>query len=166
MQTERGARTYSSRTKLPTDIPPQLFPIRLPARLSLRWRLAWSRLGLFMEMGFAPALTKESLRARPAAESRKGPVVISTVSGGFPPVRSSGGLTRELSSRVAKMALRWRGDKCVAALKLSRLRYRPVREMFGGYRRESSKIARGTRRVQVGDDVNNGRMALWNRKHA
>lgn len=60
-------------------MPPQLLPIKLPARLSLRCRWACSRFGLFMEMGFAPALTKESLRARPAAESKKGPVVISNM---------------------------------------------------------------------------------------
>lgn len=73
--------TYSSRMKLPTEMPPQLMPpIMLPARDSRRARLAWSRLGLIMEMGFAPALTKESLRLRPMAESRFGPVVMSTSS--------------------------------------------------------------------------------------
>lgn len=70
--------TYSSRMKLPRDMPPQLAPaMRLPARLSRLWRLALSRLALFMEMGFGPALTKESWRLRPMAESIEGPVVMS-----------------------------------------------------------------------------------------
>lgn len=78
---EAEGLTYSSRMKLPTEIPPQLMPpirlpaMRLPASDSRLGRLPWSRLGfcMFMEMGFAP--TKESCRLRPMAES-KGPVVM------------------------------------------------------------------------------------------
>lgn len=70
-------KTYSSRMKLPTEIPPQLIPpIILPARLSRRARFACSRFGFAMEMGFAPALTNESWRLRPVAEPKSGPVVI------------------------------------------------------------------------------------------
>lgn len=60
--------TYSSRTKLPKDMPPQLMPpIRLPASDSLRLRLTLSRFWLLTEMGLGPALTKESWRERPKA---------------------------------------------------------------------------------------------------
>ena len=95
----RWGRTYSSRIKLPTEIPPQLMPpIMLPARLSLRARLAWSRFGLIMEMGLGPALTNESLRLRLMAESRFGPVVMSTSEGLLarspPKNKSSGGLRK------------------------------------------------------------------------
>lgn len=69
--------TYSSRTKLPKDMPPQLMPpMTLPARDSLRARLTLSRLELFTEMGFGPALTNESPRGRPMEGSNAGPVVI------------------------------------------------------------------------------------------
>lgn len=69
--------TYSSRTKLPKDMPPQLMPpMRLPARDSLRFRFTLSRLGLLTEMGFGPALTNESPRGRPMEGSSVGPVVI------------------------------------------------------------------------------------------
>lgn len=74
----KSESTYSSRIKLPKDMPPQLVPfMREPARLSRRWRLIWSRFALFMEMGLGPALTKESWRLRPMAASMEGPVVIS-----------------------------------------------------------------------------------------
>lgn len=71
--------SISSRMKLLTDRPPQLMPppIRLPARLSRRFLLG-SRFGLLiMEMGLGPALTKESWRLRPMADSKEWPVVMS-----------------------------------------------------------------------------------------
>ncbi len=75
----REGATYSSRMKLLTERPPQLMPaIMLPARLSRRGRPV-SRLGLAMEMGLA--LTKESWRPWPMAESSDGPVVMSTSEG-------------------------------------------------------------------------------------
>lgn len=54
--------------------------MRLPARLSLRLRLTLSRFWLLTEMGFGPALTKESCRLRLMAASSAGPVVMSTSS--------------------------------------------------------------------------------------
>lgn len=70
--------TYSSLTKLPKETPPQLMPpMRLPARDSRRFRFALSRLALFMEMGFGPALTNESPRGRPIEGSSVDPVVMS-----------------------------------------------------------------------------------------
>lgn len=75
----RSKVTYSSRMKLPTEMPPQLMPaIKLPAALSRRLRFTWSRLGLAMEMGLAPALTNESCRVRLEPEPNSGPVVILT----------------------------------------------------------------------------------------
>lgn len=77
----KGKGTYSSRTKLPKDMPPQLMPpMRLPARDSLRLRLTLSRFWLFIEIGLGPALTNESCRLRPKEEaSSEGPVVMSTM---------------------------------------------------------------------------------------
>lgn len=68
--------TYSSRIQLPTETPPQLIPAtRLPARLSRRGRA--SRLGLFMEMGFAAA--KESCLALPTLSSYPAPTIMAEV---------------------------------------------------------------------------------------
>ena len=71
-------KTYSSLMKLLTERPPQLMPppIKLPARLSRRTRLASPRLGLIMEMGLGPALTKESWRPRFMAASKGWPDVM------------------------------------------------------------------------------------------
>lgn len=76
----KGKMTHSSRTKLPKDMPPQLMPfMRLLARLSLRFLLTFSLFGLFMEMGLAPALTKESWRERPKAPSNASAVMVKGV---------------------------------------------------------------------------------------
>lgn len=91
--------TYSSRTKLPNDMPPQLMPpIRLPARDSLRLRLTLSRFWLLLltEMGLGPVLTKESCRERPM-----GPVVIS-MSGGSQSTKSASSRRRESRSAADK----------------------------------------------------------------
>jgi hypothetical protein len=88
-------KTYSSRMKLPTEMPPQLIPfIWLPAMLSRRARLP-SRLGFAVEIGRGPALTNESWRLRPSAlMAASKPLAMSTSEG---LLRSSQSEKREVS---------------------------------------------------------------------
>lgn len=78
---EEPDATYSSRTKLPIDMPPQLRPairlpfirlpfIRLPPSDSRRLRLERSRFELLTHMGLGPVLTNEPCRPRVMAVSR------------------------------------------------------------------------------------------------